>query len=677
MAKRKRQKQSTLTFEPVGASSPGGSFSPANVRYSTASKSSPIKARNGKGPSASQETQEQLKTKLKQQTLDSHSGASKDFKAGVSEPKKTQKPEDGTNPVSIGSNVHPRSSQPQQSRLAFMRSTRISKRHVMFEDSSESEDELSAVQGNDRDGSAQNSRHKTSQGDAASDVIPSIKNVTDNATRKQAPTSSQSLPVLSDDDDEDVDSDAPLVTPRPRHRHRKNVIVIDDEDDEDEDKDASEDDDVQTPAKRRRLTHRARVGSESANSSESEDLPPVQSSRLLKKSTVGPKSGMLSPKTSQPMSTPRRPSTLRSQKKKHMEILRRRRAGEIVEDLSESSEEDRPALYDTDSDHLALSEFEDDEEEGEKEELAPPKKRKNIDPRTLVKDRASGSSKMDTGSGDNNENDLDDFIVEDDEDDALGVPAAVLRNEIPLEFTAHAHKPLKDHFRDAIEWLVHRRINPGFNKDDEVYQLAWRKLYHEVLTLAESKFMSTVWKSDFRYALQARPYIEQQEIVSGGLALENCQACGRGSHPATWRIRFSGAPYSKDTLDEVDSSNDEDSDDSARDEDGMRIPPESREWFVGVTCNSNAETAHDLIHWKKALDDWVMGQLESGGWMEPEKCAERDRMRAKERRKLADQIIDEWEANRVVKGLFGDFMANLETARNKPTTARRRGMFRR
>ncbi len=47
-------------------------------------------------------------------------------------------------------------------------------------------------------------------------------------------------------------------------------------------------------------------------------------------------------------------------------------------------------------------------------------------------------------------------------------------------------------------------------------------------------------------------------------------------------------------------------------------------------------------------------------------------MKMKKRRQLAHNIIDKWEAEGVVRALFGDFKENLEKARNKPTTGRRR-----
>ena len=86
-----------------------------------------------------------------------------------------------------------------------------------------------------------------------------------------------------------------------------------------------------------------------------------------------------------------------------------------------------------------------------------------------------------------------------------------------MEFTSLAHKRLKDHFRDALEWLVQRKIHPTFDRDTATYAVAWRKLNDEVQGLANSKFISSGWKADFQNALRSRPYMNSTKIGSGGL----------------------------------------------------------------------------------------------------------------------------------------------------------------
>jgi hypothetical protein len=152
-------------------------------------------------------------------------------------------------------------------------------------------------------------------------------------------------------------------------------------------------------------------------------------------------------------------------------------------------------------------------------------------------------------------------------------------------------------------------------------------------------------------------------------------------------MRFHGSPYYKDTtkLDrfllpvESNSSDSEDASASSpeedshdEDEDGNPIPKATKEWYVGVVCNSNAETAHNLMHWKQGLLDWVDVRLHEEGYMAPSVLAERERMRPKQKYKLVDAILEKWVNGGIVRALYHDFKSTIETARNKSTTGRYR-----
>jgi hypothetical protein len=303
------------------------------------------------------------------------------------------------------------------------------------------------------------------------------------------------LPSLSESSEDEDDDDKPLVTPTPKRKRR---MVADDSDEDDEPL-------ISSPIKRRRLVRRNEGSSptKQTRDDENDDEEPAPSSVRAKR-------------------TGRKPLT---QKEKARELLRRKRAGEVINEEEEpsSSEEDEPAkaMYDTDSDHLALNEFEDEDDE---EGVAGPAENGK-----KAQKKKKGKQKAVVNSGSDSES-LDDFVVEDD-DDPLGAPEDV---DMPLEFTAHSHKPLKEHFRDAIEWLVQFKINPGFTeKAHPLYRMAWKKLDDEVRALATSKFASAAWKKDFYMALRARPYFTNMELPKGDLLeARSCGACGRSGHPA-------------------------------------------------------------------------------------------------------------------------------------------------
>lgn len=324
------------------------------------------------------------------------------------------------------------------------------------------------------------------------------RQMSDSPPRSPSPRASRAKTV---DDDDDDDDDIPLVTPKSTNR-RKRRIALDDSDQDDEPL-------VSSPIKRRRLVRgnsSPAKGRKTEDEDEDEDREPVE--------------------TSPPKTANRAGRTPRTKKEKARELLRRKRAGETIdENEGSSSSEEVPAkaIYDRDSDHLALSEFEDDEEGVLDHKVEKGKKDKT------KKSKKKKQRPTSEGEGESDES-LEGFIAH-DSDEPLGMPDDL---EIPLQFTSHSRKPLKEHFRDAIEWLVQFKINPGSaDKGHELYRMAWRKLDDEVSGLAQSKFASSAWRIDFTKALRARPYFTNVELAKGdALEAENCGACGRSGHPA-------------------------------------------------------------------------------------------------------------------------------------------------
>ena len=178
-----------------------------------------------------------------------------------------------------------------------------------------------------------------------------------------------------------------------------------------------------------------------------------------------------------------------------------------------------------------------------------------------------------------NDDDYEQDFVDDDDAGMLGEPPAGWQ-EIPIEFTRHAHKKAKAHFKDIVEWMVHRKLNPAFPRDDPVYRIAFNKLDDEVRGYAGSKFLSAAWTGDFARAIKARPNLE--EIAVPTMFEHKCDACNRSGHPAKFRITFHGKAYNPETLENL-SDDEEDRDDDARslDRNGQPLPPVDREYFIG------------------------------------------------------------------------------------------------
>ncbi|KAI0455374.1 hypothetical protein F5B21DRAFT_195314 [Xylaria acuta] len=626
----KKKGQTRLTFEPVGGSSspPVSTYSPARVRYSRAAHSSPAAARhlssNATLSSPAQTVDSSKRRKSKQSRLDGSI----------------------TPPASFMPKPHGRRNRAVASDSSDDSAAEIG-------DAGHDEDDVDLLPPTQK-ASKPRTLGSSESRDSDSDSEPNVRH----------PRSSQSVSTRlrrTVIEDEDEDQDEEPETPRlssPRKRRRPSVISLDDSDDAP----------ILPLASAKKLSRHALV--------ELDDSDDVIVSALKKKKTFHHSSPSMSGNNRTPGRL-KRPSAAasspikkahkghRSEKQKKMELLRRRRAGEKIGQLtsSESSadEEEKRGIYDSDSENEfeVLKKFDDEEQEEEEVEEQPaPRKEKQKGKREKPTDQNS------------DESDLDDFVTDDD-DVPLGVPV-----DIPLEFTSHAHKPLKDQFPFVIEWLVHNRINPAFERKDPVYINAWHKLDDEVSGLANSKFTSAAWKPDFNRALKSRPGLESIELRQIGTGLyETCEACGRSGHPSTYKIIFSGSAYHKDTLAEVESESDsedleDDNDTASVDTRGMPLPPTTKEWCVGSVCCSNAETAHSLLHWKFALKQWVEERLEDEGWMTGEKLSEREKMKAKNRRALANSIVDRWQESRVIGALYGDFKNTLENARNQATTGR-------
>ena len=155
----------------------------------------------------------------------------------------------------------------------------------------------------------------------------------------------------------------------------------------------------------------------------------------------------------------------------------------------------------------------------------------------------------------------EDFV--DDEDDKVGVDLGVAG--VPLEFTYHANKKPFEHFKTEIEWMVHNKLNPAFNRYDDMYQLAHRKLDKEVEVFVGSKFSSSVWGEAFTKALQALPDLDRIDVPT--MLEHKCDACRRTNHPPKHKVTFSGKPYNRDTLEILEDDEDDEDEDDIEDED--------------------------------------------------------------------------------------------------------------
>ncbi|KAI4194484.1 MAG: hypothetical protein LQ348_002641, partial [Seirophora lacunosa] len=299
------------------------------------------------------------------------------------------------------------------------------------------------------------------------------------------------------------------------------------------------------------------------------------------------------------------PNKARSTRQKQLELLRRRRAGTNQQPASD--------------DELDIE--------------APPEGSHKYS--TVLGELDEDSDSNPALLQDANPTNLDayeqDFLDDEEDPDTLGALPDL--SSIPLEFTRHAHKKPIEHFKDVVEWMVHNKLNPAFARNDPVYAIARRKLDDVVQGFAGSKFISSAWRPEFSAALKKYPDVVRIDVPT--MFEQKCEACGRSGHPAKHQLIFQGKPYDRESLEDLSSS-----DDSGSEETEL---PTSQAFFLGRTCNANAETAHALHHWRHQLNTFVLDLLRADGHTDPHKIVQREGWSVKKRERYANEVVDGWE----------------------------------
>ncbi|KAF2873560.1 hypothetical protein BDV95DRAFT_567267 [Massariosphaeria phaeospora] len=446
---------------------------------------------------------------------------------------------------------------------------------------------------------------------------------------------SENETVSSDSSGEDDDNaQEVVVTKRPRR-----TVVINEESDGD--------DDIQPRSKRRRPNRTP--SPEPEDESDSEEPDNLQEELDFLRSSPPADKGRL-------RSTQAKP---KDKRQRALDAYKRRRAATGEPSSSAATPgRGRPIIVESDSDLSVIDEQDgpdggaeasegEDEEEEDGEDIT--------------------TNALDMFIADNE----DDEFIDDDADAPIGAPTEY--SALPIEFSSLSRAKPRELFKFAVEWMVHKKINPAFAAKDEIYALTFRKLDDEVKGLANSKYSSAAWTTDFTRAIRARPDIEIHEIPQShkDVLTAHCEACNRKSHPASFEVLLKGKPYHEESLeplaDDSDSESEPepDSDISSADESetnlngekptlnasGERLPPESKVFSLGSTCKANAQMAHTLRHWRYHLNSWVVDYLVIEGHCTPEKLVERDSWSVRKRTKYANKIVDRMEERGEIKKL--------------------------
>ncbi|KAF2273136.1 uncharacterized protein EI97DRAFT_436379 [Westerdykella ornata] len=633
-ARSKRERQTKLAFSPLPASSPAA----VNLSPSVRNRAAAV----GVDSSPSRPTK---KRKVVQHNDDSDSDIgllmpNKSFSTNFFSPAK----KDLDRGMRLGLPVH--------SQRNGMFGSEDSEEGDSISDNSSSEEERPPVKQGKR--KAQKKRKRPSGNNNPSEEEPE----TDGAKQRRPPAAVSAIKQESEEPEESEDAVYPTSTRRLRVR-RPTVNKKQELDDEEGEEQGDSERDGTAPAE-----------DDEGASSDNERRELEEELKFLQSSP--PSSRDVARGKSRPLSA----------RQKALEALKRRRAkvGGSSAPSSSATPGRRRAIVESDSD---LEVIEENEDEGQSEDSADGATHSN-DEEEEIEEEESGQKptachKKSTARDIFEENDEDAGFIVDDSDEPIGEPADGA--SMPLEFTSLALAKPRELFKYAVEWMVHKKINPGFSSTDEIYTLAFRKLDDEVKGLAQSKFSSSAWTIDFTRALRARPEIHIDEIsrLQRSTMDAHCEACNRKSHPATWTIMFTGNPYNKDTLEPLsedsDSSSESDSSISGTssseqlngekptyDEQGERIPPESKVFTVGSTCKANAEMAHILHHWRYHLNFWVVEYLERKGYCTPEELVKRDKLSTRKRTKQANRIVDRMEKEKEISRLHKKYKEQVNHA---------------
>ena len=326
-------------------------------------------------------------------------------------------------------------------------------------------------------------------------------------------------------------------------------------------------------------------------------------------------------------------TTKRDRAKEHFDLLKRRRAGEQVPRIHDSA----------------------DDEDAEDINLIGK-------PLQDLSDERSVQSSIDTDLEPDEQFDAEDedTFIEEDSAGRRGRP----HPDIPLEFTHFASAKPSELFIHVIEWLVKNKLSPAFARGDDLYRLAMNRVDDQVKAQAGSRLISSAWNATFKFTILARP-----EILIDAFSGDDeraCDACNKSNRPARYEFVLSGDAYSKNTLEPVNDSDDEEDeydDGASRDEAGHVLAKREQHFYLGSHCAANAQMGHKLTHWKFHLNEAVLQYLEEQGVLSAEAIVARDKLNNKKREKEAEAVVDSMEATGKIAGLWRDFKNDLDDAR--------------
>ncbi|KAG8877255.1 hypothetical protein FRB97_003556 [Tulasnella sp. 331] len=195
----------------------------------------------------------------------------------------------------------------------------------------------------------------------------------------------------------------------------------------------------------------------------------------------------------------------------------------------------------------------------------------------------------------------DSFIVEDDEDLAI---------ELPAQYSRQSHQDLSIHFKVVCQLFVHLAVEEPDDRESfmrkaggrEYFTVSLNALERKLGAIKDSLVRSSVWKENFTKALNTFPEFELSDLST---VVPQCDACHIGGRLSKFLGRVSGSPYSK-------ASFQHDEQDSESEDDGSETESvNGKEFHLGRFCAQRARVYHRFTHWQYALFEALRTEVDA------------------------------------------------------------------
>ncbi|KAL5511845.1 hypothetical protein ACEPAH_5063 [Sanghuangporus vaninii] len=214
-----------------------------------------------------------------------------------------------------------------------------------------------------------------------------------------------------------------------------------------------------------------------------------------------------------------------------------------------------------------------------------------------------GAAELENGEASESEEELDDFIVEDEGD--------AHTTALPAMFSMNTYQDLVHQFKIVCQYHVHLAVTKPAARPRRAKRLTGDEYFSVPLSIARRKLadirdsiVSSVWRPDYKKSLMSYPKFELHAL---DFALPQCDACHLGARISTISGRLGGEPYDRITF-ETRGAKTESSTDESDDEDHRPL-----EFNLGRFCARRTKVYHELCHWEYELFSSLLREVEELG----------------------------------------------------------------